>query len=46
MYDVEYYNGKWWLTKDGEVIKAIGGFCEPITPELIKEVIEDEINME
>lgn len=46
MYDVEYINGKWWLTKDGEIVKSIGGFCEPITPELIKEMIEDEINLE
>lgn len=46
MYDVEYLNGKWWLTKDGVFIKSIGGFIDPISPEIIKEAIEDEINME
>lgn len=46
MYDVEYYNGKWWLVKDGVIIKSIGGFCEPITPEIIREAIKDEVNME
>lgn len=46
MYTVDYLNGKWWLLKDGEIVKSIGGFCEPVTPEIIKEVIQDEINME
>ena len=46
MYDVKYINGKWWLMKDETIIRSIGGFCEPVTPEIIKEVIKDEIDLE
>lgn len=46
VYEVEYINGKWWILNDGVTIKSIGGFCEPISPEIIKEVIEDEIDLE
>lgn len=46
IYDVMFYEGKWWLTKNGKIIRSIGGFCEPISPEIIKKVIENEINME
>lgn len=45
-FSVEYIYGKWYVLNDGEIIKSIGGFCEWISPEIIKEVIIDEINME
>ena len=46
VYEVEYINGKWWILNDGEIIKSIGGFCETITPAIIKEAIEDEMELE
>lgn len=46
VYEVEYINGKWWMSNDGEIIKSIGSFCEPISPLIIKEAIEDEIDLE
>lgn len=46
VYEVEYINGKWWILNNGGIIKSIGGFCEPISPAIIKEAIEDEIDLE
>lgn len=42
MYDIRYEDGLFWITKDGEILKDVGGFIEPVTPEIIvKEIIEN-----
>ncbi len=40
MYDVEYINGKWWITRNGQVIEMLGSFTDPISPKIIAEEIE------
>ena len=44
MYEVEYMNGEWWITKNGKPIESIGGFSDPISPKIIREMIENERN--
>ena len=41
MYDVEYDDGLFWITKDGVALRDIGGFIDPVTPELIIKEIEE-----
>ena len=43
MYEVEYdFNDNlFWIVKDGEVLRELGGFIEPVTPEIIIEAIKD-----
>ena len=43
MYKVVYNNGKWWISKNDEILKDLGGFIDPISPKVIIEAIEDEI---
>ena len=40
MYDVEYKEGRWWITKNGQVIEMLGSFDDPISPEIIVEAIK------
>ena len=39
MYSVEYIDGLFWIVNDGEVLEDIGGFIDPVTPEIIIEEI-------
>lgn len=43
MYDVKYdfEDGLFWIIKDGKVLKELGGFIEPVTPEIIIKEIKD-----
>lgn len=41
MYDVVYENNKFWITKDGRIVKDLGGFIDPISPEIIIKEIEN-----
>lgn len=45
MYEVIYDSddGLWWVAKDGVALKDLGGFIEPVTPEIIVKEIENEI---
>ena len=43
MYQVVYEDELFWVSKDGRIIESIGGFIDPITPEIIIEEIKNEI---
>lgn len=43
MYEIVLKDDKWWIAKDGEINKDIGGFIDPISPEIIlKEILNDK----
>lgn len=39
--EVVYEDGMFWISKDGKIIKELGGFIDPISPEIIIKEIED-----
>ena len=43
MYEVKFdsEDNLFWIVKDGEKLRSIGGFIEPITPKIIIKEIED-----
>lgn len=43
MYEVVYKDELWWITKDGRVLKDLGGFTDPLSPEIIIKEIENEV---
>lgn len=43
MYEIVYENEKWWISKNGEILKNLGGFIDPVSPKVIIEAIENEI---
>lgn len=43
MYDIIVRDGLFWITYDGKVIEELGGFIEPISPEIIIKEIENEV---
>ncbi len=43
MYEVILKDGKFWISKNGKILEAIGSFIDPLTPELIIKEIEDEV---
>lgn len=43
MYQVIYKDELFWVSKNGEIIESIGGFIDPVTPEIIIKEIENEI---
>lgn len=43
MYDIVYDNHLWWIRKNGVILKDLGGFIEPLSPEIIIKEIENEI---
>lgn len=43
MFEVKYEEGLWWIFKDDERLDDIGGFIDPISPEIIlKEILNDK----
>lgn len=38
--NVEYIDGWWWITKDGEILEELGKFIDPISPKIILEEID------
>lgn len=40
-YEVKYIDELWWIVSDGKVLEDIGGFIDPITPEIIIKEIEN-----
>lgn len=45
MYDVLFEDGYWWITKDGEILRDLGGFTDPVSPEIIVKEIKDEVSV-
>lgn len=43
MYQVIYDDGLWWIMKDGKILEDIGGFADPVSPEIIIEEIKYEV---
>ena len=43
MYDIVCIGEEWWITYNGEIVKDLGSFIEPISPKIIIEEIKDEI---
>lgn len=42
MYDVIYVDDCFWISKDGNILKELGSFIEPISPKIIIEEIRNE----
>lgn len=42
MYKVVYEEGLFWIWKDGFIIDDLGGFIDPLTPEMIIEEIDED----
>lgn len=38
--EVVYENGEFWISKNGKILRDIGGFIDPISPKIIIEEIE------
>ena len=34
---------RWWITKNGKILKELGCFSDPISPKIIIKEIENEI---
>ena len=43
MFEVVLKDGKWWISKNGEILKELGSFIDPISPQIILEAINGEI---
>ena len=39
--EVVYEDGEFWISKDGKILKDLGGFIDPLSPEIIIKEIED-----
>ena len=45
MYEVIYENELWWISKDGRILEDMGSFIDPISPKLIVEAINGELQL-
>lgn len=43
MYDIILKDGLFWITYKDEIVEELGGFIEPISPEIIIMEIKDEL---
>lgn len=43
MYEVVYKDELWWISCDGAILKELGSFIEPLSPEIIIKEIENEV---
>lgn len=43
MYTVIHKENKWWIMCNGKIMEELGGFIDPITPEIIIEEIKNEV---
>ena len=41
--EVVYEDELFWISKDGKILKELGGFIDPVSPQIIIEEIKDEI---
>lgn len=37
---VVYEDGEFWISKDGKILEELGGFIDPISPQIIIEEIK------
>ena len=42
MFEVVYKDCKWWISKDDKIVEDLGGFIDPISPEIIVSVLNGE----
>lgn len=42
MYEIMYHDDLFWISKGGVILEYLGGYIEPITPEIIIKEIENE----
>ena len=45
MYEVVVKDGLWWISKNGEILEQLGSFIDPVSPEIIVEEINSEIQL-
>ena len=45
VFEVVYKDCKWWISKNDEIIKDLGGFIDPISPKIIVEELNEEISL-
>ncbi len=41
--EIVYENERFWISKDGKILKELGGFVDPVSPKIIMDMIENEI---
>lgn len=41
-YEVKYIDGEFWIVHDGEILRELGGFIDPISPKIIIEAMTSE----
>ena len=39
--EVVYENGEFWISKDGKILEDLGGFIDPVSPQIIIEEIKN-----
>ncbi len=45
MYEVVYEDGLFWIKNDDKILKELGGYIDPVTPEIIIKEINDEVSL-
>lgn len=45
MYEVVLKDSKWWISKDNEIIEMVGSFDDPVSPEVIVEELNGELQL-
>lgn len=43
MYEVVLKDGEFWIVRNGEILKELGSFIEPLSPKIIIKEIQDEV---
>lgn len=41
-YEVKFIDGEFWIVKDGEILEELGGFIDPVSPQIFIEAMSDE----
>ncbi|MBP5421708.1 MAG: hypothetical protein J6Y78_04600 [Paludibacteraceae bacterium] len=45
MYEVVLKDSEWWISKDGKIVEELGSFIDPISPKIIVEELNGEIQL-
>lgn len=43
VFEVVYEDNYWWIAHNGVIMRELGSFIEPVSPEIIVKEIENEI---
>ena len=43
MYTIVFQDDKYWIACNGEILEELGGFIEPVSPQIIIKEISDEV---